>query len=439
MTIVTLVQRFLASCARRAIRREKTRIIAITGSVGKSSAKETIAAALGSHEPDSHIRASYKNYNNEFGVPFTVFNVEGPERNVLAWSKLLLRALWIGWGLGRIGANTLVLEMGADRPGDIAWLTGIAPPDISIFTAVAHAHSEFLGSPDQIANEKANILRALKPSGVAILNADDPRITTMRKETQAQAIYVGASEGSDVRIGGVQITTETDERGHVMPRGLAVALEEDGHEYGAIIQGTVGHHQGWSVAAAVAVARTLGITPELALQRLTRDYHGFAGRMRIVPGIKYTCLVDDSYTGAPVSAIAALRDIGSLSLSAGQRRIVALGDMAELGEFSEELHRSVGLEVAAQGFDALVTCGTLARGIADAAREAGMDPNAIQSFGTSGEAGLWLQSFIKSGDIVLIKGSQRARMERIVKELMAEPLQAPFLLVRQTERWLKIP
>lgn len=435
--ITKLVQRFLAASARRAIRREKPAIVAITGSVGKSSTKEAIAVALGSREAGSSVRASLKNYNNEYGVPFTVLNVQASGRDPLAWARIIVRALWLGWGMGRIGAKMLVLEMGADRKGDLAWLVGIAPPDVSVVTAVAPAHAEYFGTIEDVAVEKGTLVRALTKQGLAVLNADDPRVTAMRKDTEAAAIYVGESEGSDVRVHDARIMVETDEHGFVVPRGLEIALDAGGHVHRTELRGTVGRPQAWAAAAALAVARHFDIAPATALDRLTRDYHGIAGRTRIIPGIKRTTLIDDSYNAAsPTAVLSGLRDAASIQIDRNsQRRIAAIGDMRELGDYSAEAHRSVGHEVAALGFDMLVTCGKLARGIAEAAQEAGMPTNAIHECADSAEGGLFIQKMLKQGDVVFVKGSQGSRMEKVVKELMAEPLQAPFLLVRMTSDW----
>lgn len=438
MMIHTVVQRFLGAAARRAIRREKPRIVAVTGSVGKSSVKEAIGVALGTREPKTGVRASLKNYNNEYGVPLTVLGMQTPGRNPLAWAHVLVRAAWVGWGKGKIGATTLVLEMGADRKGDLAALVKIAPPQISVVTAVAPAHAEFFGRVEDVAHEKATLVRSLPKDGCAILNLDDRLVASMRKETAASVFFVGESDGADARIQDVRVSTQEDERGHTIPRGLEVVVELQGQMLRTELRGTIGRPQGFAAATALAVAHHCDVPLASAVARLQRDYHGIPGRTRIIPGIKYTTLIDDSYNAAsPTAVISGLRDVASLDLAKGtQKRIAALGDMRELGEYSDDAHRNVGHEVASLGFDVLVTCGTLARGIADAAHEAGMPKDAIHSFDDVAAAGRFIQDVIASGDIVFVKGSQGSRMEKIVKELMAEPLQAPFVLVRMTSDWV---
>lgn len=437
--IKRLIISFLATSARRAVRREKPAIIAITGSYGKSSAKEAIAIAVGAREPGSVIRASLKNFNNEFGLPFTILNVSAPGRDPLKWFKVLLRAAWIGWGFGRIGATALILEMGADHPGDLRWLVGIAPPNIAIVTAVGEAHSEFFGSIEAVAEEKSVLVRALRKDGLAVLNNDDPRVTAMRKHTDAEALYFGCSEGSDVQVTHTAPATRADDDERVIPVGIAVDVQIDGQRHVLTLRGTVGAPQAWAAAAALAVARYLKVPLSEAKERLEQDYHGIPGRTRIISGIKRTTIIDDSYNAAsPKTVISALRDMAEIPInSANQRRIAALGEMRELGDYSESAHRSVGLEAAAVGIDILVTCGTLARTIARAAEEAGMDPSNIHEFETSSEAGLFLQKILRTGDLLIVKGSQGSRTEKIVKELMAEPLEAPMLLVRMSDEWQK--
>jgi UDP-N-acetylmuramoyl-tripeptide--D-alanyl-D-alanine ligase len=280
-------------------------------------------------------------------------------------------------------------------------------------------------------------VRTLPKNGTAILNADDPRVTSMRKETEAAVMYVGDSEGSDVRVHDARIVMDMDDRSHAVPRGLEIALETDGQVYRAELRGTIGRPQAWASAAAVAVAKQLDIPVLTALERLERDYHGIPGRTRIIPGIKYTTLLDDSYNAAsPTAVISGLRDVAAIPLDTGhQRRIAAIGDMRELGAYSEDAHRAVGHEVATLNFDLLVTCGASAKTIAESAREAGMPNEAVLTFDTAEHGGRHLQDLIRPGDMVFVKGSQGSRMEKVVKELMAEPTQAPFLLVRMTSDW----
>ncbi len=435
--IKKLLIRFLAASARRILAREKPLIVGITGSYGKSSAKEAIAIALGAMEPGSLVRSSPKNYNNEFGLPFTILNVSAPGRDPIKWLSVLGRACWMGWGFGRVHVNTFVLEMGADRRGDLKWLVSIARPDISVVTGVGEAHSQYFGTIDEIANEKATLVRALARNGFAILNNDDTRVTAMRRDTDAEALYYGFSDGSDIQILKTSFAIIEDDAGHLAPVGIDVAFACDGQVSELHLRGTIGRPQALAAASALAVARRLEIPLQTALDRLERTYHGIAGRTRIIPGIKGTTIIDDTYNAASAkTVISALHDLMQLGVKGDQRKIAALGEMRELGEYAEIGNQDVGRAVAESGVDFLVTCGTLARGIGDAAVAVGFAPENVRHTENSADAGRFLQEFIKPGDVILAKGSQGIRMERVVKELMAEPNEAPFLLVRMTEDWI---
>lgn len=423
---------YLGSCARKAILRERPRIIAIAGSVGKSSTKEAIACALGAGEAGSSVRASSKNYNNELGVPLTVFDLPAPRRSVIAWITLLLRATACRFGFQHIGATTLVLEFGTDHPGDIDKLTHIAPPDVAVLTAIAPEHTEFFGSLEGVAKEERRLIAGLRPDGIAILNADDPEVQKARHETKASVVTFGEGETADVRL--VSVTISVDEQ-DVASSGLDVSIVALGLAARFRIQGTFGKPQALASAAALAVVHSLDIDFHDAAERLA-EFGGVAGRTRIIEGIKRTTLLDDSYNSSPLAALSAINDLASYPVAQDSRRIAALGDMLELGALAESSHADLGRSVATNGIDMLVACGTLAHVIADAAVQAGMSKDRVFVFPKSPEAGLFIQERLRSGDVVLIKGSQGARMEKITKELMAHPEHAAQLIVRQTPEWL---
>lgn len=425
---------YLGVCAAAAIRRERPRIIAVAGSVGKSSTKEAIATAFGAGEPESRVRASAKNYNNELGVPLTVFNLPAPGRSVVAWIRLLLRATLARVGLYRIGASSLILEFGTDHPGDIDRLVAIAPPDVAVLTAIAPEHTEFFGSLEGVANEERRLIEALSESGTAILNADDVEVMKAASLTKADIVTFGESEQADVRLVSAHIAIDPQDpaasgvEAHAVSLGFATHLR---------LRGTFGKPQALAATAALAVVLALDIDFHEAAERLA-SFRGVPGRTRMIEGIKHTTLLDDSYNSSPLAALSAIRDLSAFPLVAGSKRIAALGDMLELGALAESSHAQVGRAAAEAGIDMLVLCGTLAHVVADAAKQAGMSEDRIFLFAKSPEAGLFIQERLKQGDVVLIKGSQGARMEKITKELMAHPEDAKRLLVRQTAEWLAV-
>ncbi len=425
------LERYLGWCARRAVLREKPHVKAVVGSVGKTSTKEALGIVLGAHVPGSGVRVSAKNYNNELGVPLTILDRMAPGRSLFAWIELLVHGALVGFGLQKIGASTLVLEMGTDHPGDLKQLMKIVKPDLVVVTAIGAEHTEFFGSIDGVALEELSALEVLDADGMAILNADDPRVMLGKEQTKATVVTFGESQTADVRL--VEAKIVVDE---INPEdsGLDVHIVSLGHAARFRLHGVFGKPQAFAVTAALASTVALDIDFHEAIERL-QDFQGAPGRTRLIEGIKHTMLLDDSYNSSPLAALSAVQDLVAYPLPAGGRRIAAIGDMLELGVLADESHRALGEVIARAGIDMLVACGTLAHVAADAATQAGMPEDRVFTFAKSPEAGLFIQDRLKPGDAVLIKGSQGARMEKITRELMAEPLRAPELLVRQSADW----
>lgn len=449
MSLLASLQRYIENCAAKAIRREKPIIIAITGTVGKSATKNAIGVVLDAQDPMRKIRVPRKNYNNELGIPLTIFDISAPGRSLFAWGKLLCRATLYRWGLRHTGADTFVLEMGADQPGDLAHLTSIAPPTIAVVTAVtpddasiAPVHVANYASIDAVAEEKATLVKALGPEGTAILNADDKRVFAMRHLTTARVFTFGEADGTDVRITGTRVRMQEGEYGRI-PIGLEVSFESFNRLRKVFLPGTFSKSSAYAISAAFLVASVLDVSfeAEEIIQRLAKEFRALAGRTRILPGIKHTTLLDGSYNASPAATILSLKDLAGMDLASGQRRVACLGEMRELGPTAKDLHFKVGAEVAQLKLDFLVVCGTLAHAMADGARAYGMSEEKIKIFEDTPEAGLFLQQWIRPGDVIFAKASEGSihdkgvRMERVIKELMAEPMRAEELLVRQEPAW----
>ena len=437
MSLQRSLELFLGSCTKRALRRGLPTIIAVAGSVGKTSTKTAIGIALGAGEAGSGVVMSDKNYNNELGVPLTVFGCDAPGRSPIRWLSLLSKAWLSSVGVLKLRANVFVLEMATDKPGDLAYLLDIAPPSISVLTAIGVEHTEYFGNVDAVAKEEATVLSVLSEDHTAVVNADDTRVYQAALESKAQLVSFGTSDASTARIVGSSLFVDGM---HPEMSGLDLRIALYGSTYRVKLSGTVGRPQGFAVAAALAVCATLDLDVRGAIQRLEANFHGMPGRMRLLEGIKHTWLIDDSYNSSPLAVLSAIRDLAAFPIQGDAHRVIALGDMRELGQLAEEAHAEEGEAVAEAGIDMLAVCGTLAHVVARAAAEAGMSQEKIFVFNTSSEVGLFLQDRIKPGDVVLSKGSQNTvRMERVVKELMAHPDKASELLVRQSSDWLSRP
>jgi len=428
------LEKFLGNCARRTILRDKPNVVAIVGSVGKSSARYAMTLALNGRFSPQDVRASKKNFNNELGVPLSVFDLEMPGRNVFRWLKILWVAHLHASGAKRLEVKYLVLEMAADHPGDLDYLISIAPPNSVIMTALGAEHTEFFGSVQAAVDEERKILKALPDNGEAVLNADDPLVWESRSLTRAETVCYGRNQESCVAIQSVAVRYNplTPEEA-----GLLVDISVlKNHHYELFLKGVFGETHAYAIAAAIAYCVSMDIMSAPSMEYIQEHYQGMAGRARLIPGIKRTMLLDDSYNAQPQAMQSAIKELADFPVPVGGRRIAALGDMLELGDLASEEHAKVGRLVAESNIDFLVCCGKLARIIGESAIQAGLPEANVSYFDASPEAGLHIQQdILQPGDAVLIKGSQGARMEKIAKELMADPLKAPELLVRQGADW----
>lgn len=403
-------------------------VVGITGSIGKTSTKEAAAAVLSSR---FRVRSNVKNYNNEIGLPLTIVGVEKtPGKSLFGWLAVIFRALKLLAHRSADYPEILVLEMGADKPGDIAYLTDIAPCKVGVLTYVAHAHTEYFKTLKKIAQEKRVIVSHLNEDNFAVVNFDN-ELAMQNSKTKAELVTFGFKEGADFQATDINIITDANTG---WPSGLNFKVNYKGSFVPVYLPGAVAEHLIPAALAGMAIGHIFGVNLVDAAAAL-RALAPLAGHMRIVDGIKRTLIIDDTYNSSPEPTKSALKTLAHIELRAGAERYAVLGDMLELGPETENLHREIGLAVALSKIDVLVTVGEASKHTAMAAREAGMDEHRVITFADSNSAGRYLQDAIKEGDAVLVKGSQGVRMEKVVKELMAEPLEAVKILVRQTGEW----
>lgn len=421
-----LVASLLAAFARGIIRKYRPKVVMVTGSVGKTSTKDAIAAVL---DHSFYIRASEKSYNSEFGVPLTIIGMPNPWQNFAAWANVLGEALALLL-LPNHYPKILVLEVGADRPGDLARILKIATPDAVVVTRLPQmpVHVEAYATPAAVREEEFAPAYALAPGAPLIVSADDEFALSLAAPLQARLHTYGFAEGAEVRITGDALLMEG---GKV--RGMEGKMQVAGKECAVPVNGALGRPQLLAPAAAIALGCALGMPVKEAVEGAAA-YEPPAGRGRLIAGKNGSMLLDDSYNASPSAVEEALASLAQLAAAQpGTRRIAALGDMLELGRYSREEHERIG-QLAAQNCDVLVAVGTRARAIAFAAQEASMPEEQVHSFDTSAEAATFLAAFIQQNDAVLIKGSQGIRMERIAEALIADPYDRR-LLVRQDKEW----
>jgi len=422
------LEKTLGRKAARLLRRSGAEVVAVTGSVGKSSAKEAIATVL---KDKFEAEPSPRNYNTEFGLPLAVLMLVSPGRSVWRWCVTLKKAGWRSWFGIKGYPRTWVLEMAADHPGDISKLVAIAPPHIGVVTAVGESHAVFFGSVENIAKEKGTLIASLPTDGTAVLNRDDERVWAMRDRTKASVVSFGFHPDADIRAVEDSVSYVCDPEGEC---GVHFKMSADGSTVPVFLPAVLGRPSIYAALAAAAVGRIKGMNLVEISERL-KDYVAPPGRLRYIPGIKRTVLIDDTYNSAPKSALAALEVLEEIPLAEEERRFVVLGDMLELGSLSEEGHRKVGFRAVELGIDYLILVGERTIDTEKAAREAGAPEDRVFHFSTTEEAGRFVQEKLRRGDMVLIKGSRGMHMEAVVKELMADPLRAEELLVEVKESW----
>ena len=425
----TILQKILAILARRTLKKHKPMIIGITGSVGKTTTREAILAVL---KKNYRVAGPEKNYNNEIGLPLTILQSPNCGKNIFKWLKVLGRG-WLGKSAtGQSYPEILVLEYGVDRPRDMERLLKIAKPYMAVVTAVGDIpmHMEYFKDPEEVVKEKAKLVAALPVEGHAILNHDDYAVYDMREKTKAHIATYGLAERADFKVINYELRNGKDEDLGDIPDGISFKIEYKGSVVPIRITTALGEPQAIAAAAAMAIGTILNMNL-VEIAEALHDWTPPAGRMRLISGLKKTFILDDTYNAGPDSMRRALDTLQALP---GKRKIAVLGDMLELGKYTEQTHRATGDRIAKLA-DMILTVGVRSKFIAEQALIWDTPSGQIMKFDDSVSAGKALRSLIKEGDVILVKGSQGMRMERVVEEIMAHPEQAPELLVRQEEYW----
>ncbi len=408
------LKKILYRLAKWTLRKYQPGIIGITGTVGKTSTKEAVVAIL---RQIRKVRASSGNFNNEIGLPLTILGGWEKSGGWFFWLKAIV-ASFLRLIFRVSYPEILILEYGADRPGDMQYLLEIAKPQIGVVTAVGDipVHVEFYSGPDAVAREKARLIESLPAIGFAILNYDDESVYDMKDGTRAHVITFGFGEGAELRItnfssiGGSASGGENSKDSR--PLGISFKLEYSGSFVPIRLDGAFGKAQAYAAAAAAAVGLTFGMNL-VKISEALNYYQVPPRRGKLIPGIKETYIFDDSYNASPLSMHAA---IDTLKEFKAKRKIAVLGDMLEIGKYAIEAHEQIGRFVE-KVFDILVTVGPRAKFIADAANKAGMAKKNIYTFDIADDAKSTVQSIISRGDLILVKASRAMELDKIVEEI----------------------
>lgn len=373
--------RALQDLARSVLDSQPVKVVAVTGSVGKTTTKEFAAAILaGRYE----VLKSEGNFNNHLGLALSILGLQPHQ-------------------------TAAVLEMGMRGPGEIRTLAAIAPPDVAVITNVHPVHLEFLGTLDAVAKAKWELIEGLKPGGVAVLNGDDPRLRRLASGWKGRSVFFG--RGPDAEVGVEDLVRRGFE-------GYDLSLRLGGRRIPTRLAFlTDGYMDDALAACAAAYAMDIPLAAIAAAMAGLRPVPGRGGWTRLADGV---VLVDDSYNSSPAALASALRGLVGLP---AERRVAVLGDMLELGPGESAFHEDAGRLAAAAGWDVLLAIGPRSRGLARAAVEAGLRPGAVRTFDSSPEAAEALAGILRPGDLVLVKGSRGMRTEAAaarVKELFKE-------------------
>lgn len=420
---------FLKRITHGIIGKYQPKIIAITGSTGKTSAKNAIYTVLSTFY---NTRKSEENLNTEFGLPLAFIGGINAKNSLGKWLKNIFKGLKLLIIKDKNYPRFIIVEMGADKPRDIQKLLKIAKPNVSVVTAIGSipVHLENYQDIDELIFEKSQIVRILNPTDFAILNIDEENIKKMEKVTQAKVLFFGFNENADLRISDFKLVTKTIERGFEIPLGIRFNLNYQGEQSLVFLK----NHLGMPSAYAASIGAAVGLIFDIPLSEISKALEKFIpekGRMNLIEGIKNSLIIDDSYNASPLAvkaALSTLKDIPAL------RKIVVLGDMLELGNYSQKAHEEIG-KLASQVADYLFLVGPRMVFAKEEALNNGFDKNKIFYFNDSSLVAEKLIPLINEHDLILVKGSQAMRMEKIIKEIMKEPQKAKELLVRQSREW----
>ncbi len=415
--------------AKAVLKKYKPKVILITGAIGKTSTKDAVFAVVSQF---AHVRKSEKSYNSDFGIPLSILGLESGWRSPLLWVTNVIKGIMLLVRKSASYPEWLVLEVGARKPGDIEAAAGWLKADCVIITAIGSTppHIEFYESLQQLVTEKASLIKNLTKNGTLLLNADDPLSYDMHTLTDKQVLTYGEGDGSTLKSSHLAIHYNKQTG---VPDGISFRVNFGSASMPVNMHWVFGKNHMYAAIAALSVAYAEKFDMTKAAKAL-EAYEVPNGRMRLIDGIEGTYIIDDTYNASPQPMESAIDILGSMKTSG--RKIAVIGDMLELGKFTEDAHRRAGAKVA-EAADMLLTVGIRAKFVSAAAYEAGMKKNAMRHVANANEAGDYLKDKLGKGDIVLVKGSQAIRMERVVKKIMAHPELAPRLLVRQEKEWLR--
>lgn len=425
------LERILKFFTKAILKKYNPQIVAITGSVGKTTTKEMIGGVL---ENFKETRKSSKNFNNEIGLPLTVIGYYPNNFSIIGWMTVFFKAIGLILFPSKY-PEILVLEMGADQPGDIKYLCDFVPVSVGILTGVGVSHLEKFKTKSAIIKEKGHLLKQLPAQGLGVYNFDNEEVREVGENINANMVSYGFEDGAQVRatdvLFGYELFRDPSGMERKILRGVSFKLNYQGKIIPVRLNHCIGKGQIYSALAVFAIGSYFDLNL-VEIAEILKNQYPVPGRMNLLDGIKKTTVIDDTYNSAPDSVLSALDAVQKIDAS---RKIVALGDMLELGDEETSSHKGVGKVLAESNIDFFVTVGKRMSLAADEFSRLRGTNSQVAKFNNPMDAGIFIQNLLKEGDLVLVKGSQGMRMEKIVCEIMANPLEKEKLLVRQEQKW----
>ncbi|MCI5108345.1 MAG: Mur ligase family protein [Candidatus Pacebacteria bacterium] len=414
-----IIIKILTLESRLVIWRHKPRIVAVTGTVGKTSTKDAIYTVFSNF---FDTRKSKKSFNSEIGVPLTILDLSNKWNSFSGWAINIVKGFFVIFS--RNYPKWLILEVGMDRPGEIKRIAKWLKPDMVVATHFADipVHVEFFNSPRELIEEEQSIAYSLKEDGVLVINGGDKYGLELKSKLDVKTVSFGMEETAGVVASHLETLYEGGK-----PIGIRFRAEHEGSSGPIVLKGVLGVQHVFPVLAALSC----GIALDLNVVAMSEAFRGHTpppGRMRILDGINNSIIIDDTYNSSPIAVEKALDVVKDLQTSG--RKVVILGDMRELGDYAIKEHERIGL-MASRVSDMLLFVGRHAK---DFQREINDSNSVVDVEGAIS----FMKNKVKDGDVILVKGSQGIRLEKLVAILMKYPERKKNLLVRQDKEWKSI-
>ena len=406
MFLEKVLQKILRFFARITLQKYQPQIIVIVGSIGKTSTKEAIYSVLSGK---FKTRRNIKNYNNEIGVPLTIINCDSGENAIFKWLRIFAKGILLNILKDKDYPEFLVLEMAADKKGDIKYLMDMLPSKLLkavVLTAITPVHLEFFENINNIFEEKTTPFSYLEKDRLAIFNIDNCDVYKVKEKINSRLLTYGLNENADVNVSEIEYHDS----------GLKFKINYKNETLSSELKEGIANYQVYPILAGISVGICFGLKLEEMIESL-KKYEILPKRMQKIKGIKNSIIIDDTYNSSPEALKKAIQAL--INFSFGQRKIIVLGDMLELGQDSEKLHRQAGEMISkTEGIDYLITLGEKSKYISDEALKNDFSEDKVFHFPDKNKIIEFLPGIIEENDIILVKGSRGMGMEKIVEKII---------------------